>query len=217
MKLLLAPVEQAFPGWVYHRSRLFQQPLGYYWRGVALKHSWSDRNVLEVLHCVYPLFESVGTAHISWGTSHSIPGTPDHGWNVTSPDFASKLIELMNDEIVPATSNITKGEYFLRYLTEQRCSHGWPGWGKALAYIHMGKLELARELLAKDAAVIRSRFPMLEAPGSWGASLLRLLELIETVPAAIPAHCEATARQSVKTNKLEKFWDPIPFVFDRSH
>ncbi len=205
LKLLIAPIERAFPGWVYHRGWLFQRPIGYYLRGVAFERSWSDRNVTKVLHCIYPLFESAGGAHIGWGESHPIPGTPDHGWDVTSPDCVSKLIELMNAAIIPATANITEGADFLRYLTEQRCSHGWPGWGKALAYIHMGELEIARELLAKDAAVIRTRLPMLEAPGTWGASLLRLLELIETDPAASPAHCEATARQAVKTNKLEKY------------
>lgn len=215
MKLLLAPVEQAFPGWVYQRNWVSQRPIGYYLRGVVFKHSWSDRNVVEVLHCVYPLFESAGGLHISWGESNPIPGTPNHSWDVTNPGFAPKLIELMREKIIPVTSNITKGADFLKYLNEQRCSHGWPGFGKALAYVHMGELELARELLVKDADVIRSRFPMLEAPGTWGASLLRLLELIDTNPDAIPAHCEATTRQAVKANKLEKYWQSIPFVYDK--
>jgi len=126
------------------------------------------------------------------------------------------MIELMHDAIIPATSNITKGADFLRYLTEQRCSHGWLGWGKALAYLHMGELERARELLSKDAEVIRTRFPMLAAPGAWGVNLLKLLELIETDPDALPAHCEATARMAVKANKLEKYWEPIPFIYDNS-
>ena len=216
MKRLLAPVEQVFPGWIYHRAMLLERPIGYYLRGIAFDRSWSDRNNNKVLHCVYPLFESPHDAHIGWGTSHPIPGTHNHGWDVTSPDFTTRLIELMNDVIVPATANITKGAHFLRYLTKQRCSHGWPSWGEALAYIHMGELELARALLAKDADVIRTRFPMLEAPGTWGAGLLRLLELIETNPDALPAHCEATARQSVKANKLEKYWEPIPFTYDAS-
>lgn len=217
MKRLFAPVAQAFPGWAYDRSWLFQRPVGYYLRGVAFQHSWSNRSVIKALCCVYPIFESVGVAHCSWGTSHPIPGTPNHGWDVTSPNFAKKLIDLMNDVIVPATANITKGADFLNYLTEQRCSHGWPGWGKALAYIHMGELELARELLAKDADVIRTRFPMLAAPGGWGENLLKLLELIEKNPEGIPAHCEATAIQAAKANKLEKYWEPGPFVFDNSH
>jgi hypothetical protein len=216
MKRLLVPVEEAFPNWVYHRGLLFQLPIGYYLRGVAFDRSWSNPNVTKVLHCVYPLFESTGGLHISWGGSHAIPGTPDHGWNVTSPYFVSKMIELMKDVIIPATSNITKGVDFFRYLTEQRCSSGWPGWGKALAYIHMGELELARELLSKDADVIRTRFPMLEVPGTWGENLLRLLELIETNPDALPAHCEATAQKAVKANKLEKYWEPVPFTYDKS-
>lgn len=217
MKQLLAPLEHAFPGWVYHRRWLFQRPMGYYLRGIAFNGSWSDKNITRVMHCVYPLFESSGGVHISWGETRAMPGTPNHGWDVTSPDFAKNLIDLMNDVIVPATANITKGSDFLNYLTEQRCSHGWPGWGKALAYIHMGELELARELLAKDADVIRTRFPMLAAPGAWGENLLKLLELIEKNPEGIPAHCEATALQAAKANKLEKYWEPGPFVFDNSH
>lgn len=216
MKRLVAPVEQALPGWVYHRSMLFQRPVGYYLRGVGFKHSWSNRNVVEVWHCVYPLFESAGIAHIGWGASHAIPGTPNHGWNVTSPEFASKLVELMNAVIVSATSNITKGSDFLKYLSEQRFTHGWPGWGKALAHIHMGELELARELLKKDADVIRTRLPMLAAPGAWGANLLQLLNLIENDPEAVPLHCDATARQAVKVNKLEQYWEPIPFSYEKS-
>lgn len=72
-------------------------------------------------------------------------------------------------------------------------------------------------MLAKDADVIRTRFPRLAAPGVWGENILKLLELIETDPGAIPAHCEATARQPVKVNKLEKFWEPTPFVYDKCH
>lgn len=216
MKCLLAPVEQAFPGWIYQRGWLFQRPVGYYLRGIAFDRSWSDRNKTKVLHCVYPLFESALGVHISWGESNPIPGTPNHRWDVTSLDFAAKLIELMTDVIIPATSNITGGADFLKYLIEQRCNHGWPGWGKALAYIHMGELERARELLKSDANVIHTRLPMVAAPGAWGGNLLQLLNLIETNPDALPAHCEATAHRAVKVNKLEKYWDPIPFVFDES-
>jgi hypothetical protein len=41
------------------------------------------------------------------------------------------------------------------------------------------------------------------------------LRLIEEDPAGIPAHCEAVARKSVAVNKLDKFWQPVPFVYDK--
>ena len=214
MQSILGPVKRAFPGWAYHRGWFFQLPIDFYLRGMAFKQSWSNKHVVEVLHCVYPLFESDGGLHGSWGTSRPIPGTPNHGWKVTSPDFAGKLIEVMHDAIVPATANITTGADFLHYLETQRFSHGWPDWGKALAHVHMGDLERAAELLRLYAKIIRTDHPRLQEPGTWGASLLRMLELIETDPDAIPAHCEAVARQAVKANKLEKFWEPVPFVYD---
>jgi hypothetical protein len=162
------------------------------------------------------LFERPHNIHIGWGESNPIPGTPDHGWNVFHPKFAANLIDLMERVIVPATSHIVRGSDFLGYLTQYRTSSGWPNWGKALAHIHMGDLEKARELLIPDAAIIRIRFPQLQTPDAWGHNLLELLRLIEEDPAAIPAHCEAVARKSVAVNKLEKFWEPVPFVYDNA-
>ena len=94
--------------------------------------------------------------------------------------------------------------------------HSWQRWGKALAYIHMGELKKAREYLVDDAETIRTRLPQLQAPGTWGYNLLELLRLIEEDPAAIPAHCEAVARKAVAVNKLEKFWNPVPFIYERA-
>ena len=58
MQSILGPVKRAFPGWAYHRGWFFQLPIDFYLRGMAFKQSWSNKHVVEVLHCVYPLFES---------------------------------------------------------------------------------------------------------------------------------------------------------------
>ena len=122
----------------------------------------------------------------------------------------------MHAVVMPATEHVEKGSDFLTYLTERRTDSGWPEWGKALAYVHMGDLAKARELLVPLAEMVRTRFPELGVYGVWGHNLLELLRLIDEDPAAIPAHCEAVARQSVKVSKLDKFWVPTPFVYERA-
>ena len=120
----------------------------------------------------------------------------------------------MEQEIIPSTAHIQTGADFLRYLNHNYTSHGWPDWGKALAYIHMGELDTAHDLLVPLAQTIISRFPQLQEANSWGHNLLELLRLIEEDRDAIPAHCEAVARKTVTACKLEKFWEPTPFVYD---
>ncbi len=152
---------------------------------------------------------------MSWGQSRPIPGTPSHNWNVFHPGFADKLIELIETDVAPTVADISTGSDFLRYLTENSTEHGWQDWGKALAYIHIGDREKAREFLVSTANILRSpKHTRLIEPDAWGRNVLELLRLIDEDPAAIPAHCETVARQSVKTNKLEKYWEPAPFVYE---
>lgn len=213
---IFGPIQERLPGWQYRRGWLFRQPIGYYLRGLALNRSWSDRRVARLQHCVYPLYESEQGIHTSWGESNPIPGTTNHGWNVFHPDFAPKLMELMDAVIIPATAHIEKGSDFLGYLGEHRIFSGWPDWGRALAYVHMGDLAKARAVLIPLAETIRSQFPHLGTPGKWGHDLLELLRLIEHDPDAIPARCEAIARKGLRVRKLEKFWVPTPFVYDNA-
>lgn len=188
---------------------------GYYMRGVALAASWSNREIFESCRCVYRLFEAPQHKHISWGHSRPIPQTPNHGWNVFDLSFAANLIEVMETDILLPTAHITKGADFLDYLNTHYMSSGWQNWGRALAHIHMGDLGTAHKPLKPDVETIMTRFPPLQAPGTWGHNPLELYRLIETDPAAIPAHCEATALRSVEFNKLGKFWEAVPFVYDR--
>ena len=198
----------------FARGWLLKVPIGYYLRGVAFNGSWSSREAYQIERCVYPLFESTQNAHISWGRGYAAPGKASHDWNIFHPQFAEKLIEVIEQEIIPSTAHIQTGADFLHYLNTNYTSHGWPDWGKAQAYVHMGELDTARDLLIPLAGTIRSRFPQLQEPNSWGHNLLELLRLIEEDRDAIPAHCEAVARKSVAACKLEKFWEPTPFVYD---
>lgn len=216
LKRVLAPVLVRYPGWQYARHWLFRMPIGYYVRGLVLKASWTDREAFDVERCVFPLFESPHRMHISWGRSCPIPGTANHRWKVFHPQFAEKMIEVMEQVIVPETTHIEKGADFLHYLTHRYTSHGWQGWGQALAHIHMGDLDTARKHLTPDAEMIRTRFPQLQTPDSWGHNLLELLRLIEEDPAAIPVHCETVAHKAVEVNKLQKYWQQVPFVYDKN-
>jgi hypothetical protein len=213
IKVAISPLLKRYPKWRFQRW-LFCMPIGYYFRGVAFKRSWSDPTSVEIERCVFPLFESGQSAHISWGQSYPLPETTNHAWNLFHPQFAEKLIEVMEQEIIPTTAHIQTGADFLYYLNTSYTSHGWPDWGKAQAYIHMGELDTARDLLIPLAKTIRTRFPQLQEPGSWGHNLLELLRLIEQDRDAIPAHCEAVAHKSVAACKLERFWQPTPFVYD---
>ncbi len=215
LQAIMAPVLGPYSDWRYSRGWLFHMPIGYYLRGVALSGSWSSREHFTVKRSVYPLFEAPCSAHRSWGQSRPIPDTPSHNWNVFHPHFANKLIELIDQEVLPITAHIATGSDFLRYLTENYTESGWQDWGKALGYVHMGELGKAYDLLKPLAALLKtSQFERLKQPDAWGHNLLEMLRLIEEDPAAIPAHCEAVARQSVKLNKLEKFWEPVPFVYE---
>jgi hypothetical protein len=142
-----------------------------------------------------------------------VPGSQTHNWKVLDPDFATNVLKLMRSVIVPATAHVVSGKDFLDYLTRRHTYSGWLDYGTALAYIHMGDLAKARELLVPLAHTIRTRFPELGEPGSWGHNLLDLLRLIDEDPAAIPAHCEDVARRSVAAMKLEKHWTPTPFAY----
>jgi hypothetical protein len=149
--------------------------------------------------------------------SYPIPNTQSRWWNAFHPYFASELVDVMEREIIPLVAHIQRGSDFLHYLTENYTMHGWQDTGKALAYLHMGELPKAREFLIATAKEFeKPHLERLVKPGAWGHNLLELLRLIEEDPAAIPAHCEAIARQSVKFNKLEKFWEPVPFVYDNA-
>lgn len=215
LKTILAPVLARYPDWRYSRHLLFRAQIGLYLRGVALCGTWSSREDFLVKRFVFPLFEWSEGHHISWGQSRPIPGTPSHNWNVFHPGFADKLIELIETEVSTAVAEISTGADFLRYLTDNYTEHGWQDWGKALAFIHMGDLKKAREFLIPTAKTLRSPdFKRLVEPDAWGHNVLELLRLIDEDPAAVPAHCEAVARRSVKTNKLEKFWQPTPFVYE---
>lgn len=210
LQAIMAPTLERYPDWRYSRGWLFRIPIGYYLRGVALSGSWSSRENFKVKRSVYPLFESRCGVHSSWGQSRPIPGTPSHGWNVFHPHFSDKLIELIDQEVLAVTAHIATGSDFLRYLTENYTEHGWQDWGKALGYVHMGELGKARDLLKPLAALFgTSQFERLKRPDAWGHNLLEILRLIEEDPTAIPAHCEAVARQSVKFNKLEQYWEPV--------
>lgn len=216
MKAILAAVLERYPDWRYHRGWLFRLPIGYYLRGVAFKSSCSDRTAYDVLRCVYPLFDFVQLQHIGWSMSYPIPGTPNHRWNSFHSYFATELVDVMEREIIPRVAHIERGSDFLRYLTENYTQHGWQESGKALAYIHMGDLVSAREHLSATAEALRApHLQRLIEPDAWGHNVLELLRLIDEDPAAIPAHCEAVARASVVANKLEKFWQPVPFVYDK--
>jgi hypothetical protein len=214
IKSAIRPALEKYPEWRFTHGSLFCMPVGFYLRGVAFNGSWSDRKVVRIVRYVFPLFESLQGEHLSWGRGYPIPDTPNHRWNLFHPQFAEKLIEVMEQEIIPTTAHIQTGADFLHYLNTNYTSSGWPDWGKAQAYIHMGELDTARDLLIPLAKTIRTRFPQLQEPGSWGHNLLELLRLIEEDRDAIPAHCEAVAHKSVAACKLEKFWQPTPFVYD---
>lgn len=215
-KSILAPVLAKFPGWVFSQGWITRTPIGFYKRGCVFNGSFSSRAHCQVVRCVYPLFESPRIAHISWGWAQSIPGVCNFGWSIFEPEFADKVIRLMEETIIPATEHVDNGAAFLDYLERQNTPHGWPEWGKALAHVHMDNLDTAQELLAKPAGIIRKDFPELQQPDSWGGDLLEMLRLLEHDRDAIPAHCEAITRRAVKANKLEKHWTPTPFVYGGS-
>lgn len=215
LKTIMTPVLERFQDWRYARGWLFRLPIGYYLRGIGLSGSWSSRAHFTVKRSVYPLFEWSEGSHISWGQSRPIPGTSSHNWNAFHPSFVDKLIELIETDVAPVVADISTGSDFLRYLTDNYTEHGWQDWGRALAYIHIGDLGKAREFLIPSARTLRAPVHRrLIEPDAWGANMIELLRLIDEDAAAIPAHCEAVARQSVKTNKLEKFWQPTPFVYE---
>ena len=217
LKTVLAPVLTQFPDWRFAHGWLFRMPIGYYLRGVAFKGSWTSSETYQILRGVYPLFDFSPIEHIGWTMSYPIPGTTNRRWKIQHAGFIEALHDIIQAEIIPLVGHIEKGSDFLRYLTENYTQHGWQDTGKALAYIHMGELTKARELLVTTAAQLQlPHFQQLIEPGAWGHNLLELLRLIDEDPAAIPAHCEAVARQSVKRNKLEKFWVPTPFVYERA-
>ena len=196
------------------KQRLFCLPMGYYMRGISFKHSWSGREQVEVWRFVAPLYEWAGYINSGWSQIYPIPGTTNHGWNVFHPQFAEKLMEVMEQEIIPSTAHIQTGGDFLHYQTHKIIRSSWTDWGKAMAHIHMGELDAARDLMLPCAKYMNDVSPRLKEPGSWGHNLLELLRLIEEDRDAIPAHCEAVARKSVAACKLEKFWEPTPFVYD---
>lgn len=214
IKSAIERVIEQYPEWRFTHGSLFCMPVGFYLRGVAFNGSWSDRKVVRIVRYVFPLYESLQGEHIGWGRGYPIPKTPNHRWNLFDPRFSENLAEVMEQEIIPSTAHIQTGADFLHYLNTNYTTHGWPDWGKALAHIHMGELDTARDLLTPLAHTIRSRFPQLQQPDAWGRNLLELLRLIEEDRDAIPAHCEAVARQNVAALKLEKFWEPTPFVYD---
>ena len=170
---------------------------------------------LHIDYCIVSIHSSrdSSSAHIDWGAEQVVPGRRTIQWDITDNDFLSNALELMRTTIVPTTAHVVSGKDFLDYLTRRHTYSGWPDWGKALAYTHMGDLPKARELLVPLAHTIRTRFPDLGEPGSWGHNLLELLRLIDDDPAAIPAHCEDVARRSVAAMKQEKHWTPTPFVY----
>ncbi len=216
IKIAIAPLLARYPQWRFQRW-LFCMPIGYYFRGIAFKRSWSTPNSVEIWRCIFPLYESWQGPHIGWGQVYSIPGIVNFGWDIDRPDFAEKLIEVMKEEIIPSTAHIQTGADFLHYLECNVVRGGWPDWAKAQAYIHMGELDTARELLQSCARSIKEIdriAPFSKEPDTWIYNLLELLRLIEEDRDAIPAHCEAVARHNVAALKLEKFWEPTPFVYD---
>jgi hypothetical protein len=215
IRSLIAPVLDRYPSWK-HKNWMFCTPVGYYYRGVAFSRSWSNRNSVSIWRCVFPLYES-GGPNANWGQIYSIPGVVNCSWDMRDPRFAENLIEVMENEIIPSTAHIQTGGDFLHYLQHNVTRGGWPNWGKALAHIHMGELDTAGELLLSCASSIKKidkLAPFSRDADSWAMNLLELLRLIEEDRNAIPAHCEAVARKTVAACKLEKFWEPTPFVYD---
>jgi hypothetical protein len=210
---ILAPVMNLHPDWLYHRRWIICRPIGFYLRGCIFKASFYSRQDCQVLHCVDPLFESPFGKHITWGSNCPRPGTSNRGWEIFHPDFTTQVLELMATTIVPKTAHVHDGESFIDYLDGHQVRGDWGDWPRALGNIHLGNLEEAHRLIAPLAKLMRREVPHLHEPGIWGHSMLEMLRLIEEDPAAIPAHCEAVARQAVKANKLERFWEPVPFRY----
>ncbi len=169
---------------------------------------------MQVLHGVFPLFEGPRGAHLSWGMECPVPGGPNYGWDLRNPDLAQQLIALMHEVVVPTTAHVTNGRAFLGYLDGHSACSGWVDWARALGFIHMGNLDAARDLITPLAHIMLDRFPHIAVEGAWGHSMIEMLRLINDDPGAVPDHCEAVARKAVTINKLEKFWEPTPFVYD---
>lgn len=216
LRSILAPLLARYPGWRYARGWFFCMPIGYYLRGIAFQGSWSSREGYMIRRAVYPMFDFVPHVHSGWTMSCPIPGTTNHGWNIFHGDLTEALADVMERSIVPVVANVVKGSDFLRYLNENYTMHGWQNTGRALAFIHMGELSKARALIAEDANLIRTRFPQLNVPGIWGHNLIEMLQLIDERPSMVAAYCEAAAQKSAQVNKLSKFWEPKPFLYEKT-
>jgi hypothetical protein len=213
LRALVTPVLEHHPSLTLIRRRIFIRPIGLYFRGCILKQSAYGPFDFQLLHFVSVLFAAPMPWDMNWSRGCAIPGFTNHGWEIEHPDFSKALDDLISTVIIPETAHVTSGAAFLGYLEKHKFTLGWPNYAKALAYIHMGELEVARALLIPMANDIRTRFPEIAAEGAWGHNLLELLRLIEEDRDAIPAHCEAVAKKSVAFNKLEKYWEPTPFVY----
>lgn len=205
-RLLTVKVQNVEPSVTIDRSTVFFVPVGYYLRGFWIQFSKWNSDAFMVHEGVVPLFGSPS----GYGRSNRLRTEKDRdSWIIGDID---DLAEVIKDQLAPNLGIIKSGDQYLHFLrTWYRDKYGlYPP-------IDAGLAELHRENL-KDAKVQFNTY--LDGYRRAGATINptpvfheieNLVQLIDTNPKAIPAHCEAVARKALAARKLEKYWSAGPF------
>jgi hypothetical protein len=176
---------------------------------------------------VHPLYAMPWANYSQFGRRVPIPGPGyNQGWDCDRENFDLEFTTLLNETLKPRMDGLINGEALIRYtdiLADEGQSLGfrrdpdWPSSSYGWAALHMGRLEEARanfEANLKKLALfppLPSGEPMDDTPEA--ANMRVVIDLIARNPDAIPAHCDAVARQAIANLKMTNVWAPTPFQY----
>jgi hypothetical protein len=215
-----------------HKRILFYEPIGLYLRGLHFQKSqWSMSFYVSTF--VHPLYAMASARFDEYGGRVPVPGPAyNEGWNCDSEQFDWEFTTLLSETVSPRMSGLTNGRELMRYvdiaeevairLEPSRQNPDWKHPGYGWAALHLGRLDEARENFQNyidGLERFRERWRLSGPPGAplednhETKNVRIILDLIAHNPDAIPAHCDAVARQAIINAKLEKFWEPTPFRY----
>jgi hypothetical protein len=200
VKQLVGPLLQRNPDLVLVRRWVIVKPVHHILRGISIGRSLDPKSFVPTWAANF-LFQPDARFHFFWGTR--MLGV----WNVDVHDLPEKLADAIEREALPTLRSIVTIDDFVRF------AHGaWLEDHKPYVDAALGDFDAAQSMCDFFAGlnghygirqeecehVVRELCPLIEANDR--PALARLLHKHES--------------ESVKSLKLEKFWEPTPFPIE---
>jgi hypothetical protein len=213
VKQVAQPLLQRNPDLVLVGRDIFIKPVGHLLRGISLMRS-IDPNLFIPAWAVIFLFEPRDSFTFNWGKR-----IYEITWDVTNPDLPEKMCEAIEEQALPLLRRVKTIDNFVRFATKRRFRDTYLDLyehRKIFVDIARGDLDSARsicEYMATDRA--KNRYLPLKMDEEYNRITKTLCPLIDKNDrTGLARLLHKYEEGSVRTLKLEKYWEPTPFPIE---